>query len=456
MKRIFILTVFTFAITFIAFAQNAPIDFETGGHGADWTWSVFENDTNPPVEIISNPDVAGVNTSATVAQFTALVTGNPWAGCETLHGADIGTFNLDASNSTIKIMVNKPVISNVGIKLVKPDGWSLGQILVANTVINEWQELTFDLAAHVSDGYDQIVIFPDFDVDGRTQDNVCYFDNITFHQQIVIEGPTEPAPVPVVNAENVISLFSDVYDDVTVDTWSAAWDDADVVDAEIDGDNMKLYTNLTFAGIEFTSQTIDATSMTSFHMDIWTSDVIGTGAFHVKLVDFGADGVWSGGDDTEHMITFTAYTDPALVAGEWVQLDVPMSVFIDLAETAHLAQMIITSDPNTVYVDNVYFYYNQTDADDDVISNPYQLQQNYPNPFNPVTNISYSIDQPGHVSLKVYDTKGRLVETLVDGIRSANSYQHIWDASDVTSGIYFYRLSVDNNVIDTKRMVLLK
>jgi len=118
--------------------------------------------------------------------------------------------------------------------------------------------------------------------------------------------------------------------------------------------------------------------------------------------------------------------------------------------------MIISGDLGEIYLDNIYFYNDQSDADDNLISTPYQLQQNYPNPFNPVTNISYSIDQPGHVSLKIYDTKGRLVETLVDGNRSANTYQHTWNAANVTSGIYFYRLSVDGNAVDTKRMILLK
>ena len=67
------------------FAQNAPIDFETGGYGADWTWTVFENDDNPALEIVANPDMSGENTSATVAKFTARQTGQPWAGCESLH-----------------------------------------------------------------------------------------------------------------------------------------------------------------------------------------------------------------------------------------------------------------------------------------------------------------------------------------------------------------------------------
>ena len=46
-------------------AQNQPVDFEAGGYGADWTWTVFENDTNPPLEIVTNPDMSEPNPSTT-------------------------------------------------------------------------------------------------------------------------------------------------------------------------------------------------------------------------------------------------------------------------------------------------------------------------------------------------------------------------------------------------------
>ena len=61
------------------FAQNSPIDFETGGYGATWTWTVFENDNNPSLEIMTNPNIGGINSSTTVAMFTALQAGQPWA-----------------------------------------------------------------------------------------------------------------------------------------------------------------------------------------------------------------------------------------------------------------------------------------------------------------------------------------------------------------------------------------
>ncbi len=437
-----------------AFAQNAPVDFEAGGHGANWTWAVFENDSNPPLEIIPNPDATGVNTSSTVAQFTALQAGQPWAGTESMHGTDIGTYDIDSTNSTITIMVWKPVISDVGIKLVKPDGWALPEIKISNTVTNAWEEITFDFSSQIGAGYDQIVIFPDFDLNGRTQDNVCYFDNITFSGQGASpDGPATPAPTPNYAEANVISLFSDTYTDVNIDTWSADWDDANVAEAQVEGNNMKLYTALNFAGIEFTSQPLDVSGMNHFHMDFWTPDPTALPAvFKIKLVDFGADGVW-GNDDVEHELEFTA---PTLETESWVSFDIPLTDFAGLTTTEHIAQLIISGDPNTVYLDNIYFFDGVVSNDNVINLNVGSLGNNYPNPFNPVTNISYSITEPGHVRLDVFNLLGQHVETLVDKHHSANSYTHTWDANDIQSGVYFYRMSVDNKTIDTKKMILLK
>jgi len=163
-----------------------PIDFENAGFGADWSWNVFENDSNPALEFVGNPSESGINTSSTVAKITALQAGQAWVGSETAHGEMGITWDLSASNAVIKIMVYKTVISDVGIKLANPAGGAQEEIKVANTKTNEWEELTFDFSSRIGNGLDgstnidQIVIFPDFDLGGRTSDNVVYFDNITF------------------------------------------------------------------------------------------------------------------------------------------------------------------------------------------------------------------------------------------------------------------------------------
>lgn len=452
------IAVLIMSMSSVLFAQNAPINFETGGQGANWTWTVFENATNPPVQIISNPHATGINTSATVAQFTALMAGQPWAGCESQHGSDIGTFTFTPNNCTVKIMVYKTVLSDVGIKFASSSGASSGEIKIANTLINQWEEITFDFSSRIGETNDQIIVFPDFNLAGRTSDNVILFDNITFSQQIFPAGPDDPAPTPTIAAANVISLFSNAYTNVPVDTWSASWDMADVADVQIDGNDTKLYSNLVYAGIEFTSQTINATAMNHFHMDIWTADPTAPPAvFKIKLVDFGANGVWSGGDDVEHELTFDASTTPALVSEAWIGFDIPLANFTGLTTTAHLAQLIISGTPSTVYVDNVYFHNGNTATDDHVqTAVPAVLGKCYPNPFKPSTTIDYRIDKSAQVTLKVYDLKGRLVETLVDGYQVPNSYQQAWDAEDAPAGVYFYRLTVNGNTVDTKRMLLLK
>ena len=165
---------------------SAAIDFEAGGAGAGFTWSTFENVDNPALEIIANPVSGGINTSATVAKFTARLGGQPWAGVETAHG-DIGPLTLDATNSTIKIMVYKSVMSDVGIKFAIANGGAQPEIKVANTLIDQWEELTFDFSGNIglfeSIDIDQIIVFGDFDLAGRAQDNVVYFDNISFNAQ---------------------------------------------------------------------------------------------------------------------------------------------------------------------------------------------------------------------------------------------------------------------------------
>ena len=147
-----------------------------------------------------------------------------------------------------------------------------------------------------------------------------------FHMDIWTPDGTDAPAAFRVKLVDFGALYSDAYTDVTVDTWSADWDQADLEDVEVQGDGVKKCTNLVFAGIEFASATIDASEMTHFHFDFWTPDATADpAAFRVKLVDFGADGAFGGGDDSEHELTLTAASDPALATGMWVSYDVPFS-----------------------------------------------------------------------------------------------------------------------------------
>lgn len=162
--------------------------------------------------------------------------------------------------------------------------------------------------------------------------------------------PTSGAVAPTLAPSAVISLFSDAYTNKPVDTWSTGWDQADVADVVIAGNNVKLYTNTNFAGIEFTgANSINATAMNFYHVNIWTPN---QSPIRVKLVDFGADNSFGGGDDKE---SIEYQLTPQPTQNGWNSYFIPFSSFTGLTTRANLSQMLFIGSGTTFYVDNIYF-----------------------------------------------------------------------------------------------------
>jgi hypothetical protein len=86
----------------------------------------------------------------------------------------------------------------------------------------------------------------------------------------------------------------------------------------------------------------------------------------------------------------------------------------------------------------------------------FALHQNYPNPFNPVTNIEYDLPVDGNIELKIYDITGRLIKTLVNEFKTAGSYIVSFNASNLSSGVYFYSMNIDGKQTGVRRMTLVK
>ncbi|OIQ30315.1 MAG: hypothetical protein BM564_02800 [Bacteroidetes bacterium MedPE-SWsnd-G2] len=435
MKKITLLTLLL--IPFIGMSQNAPIDFEPAGFGASWTWTVFENDTDPALEIVANPDPSGDNTSSTVAKFTALVGGNPWAGCESLHGADIGGFSFDASNTTVKMMVYKTVISDVGIKFAEVNGEAQPEIKVANTLVNQWEELTFDLSGSIGTGItginDQIIIFPDFDLGGRTQDNIIYFDNITFSAQAAEEVPLVAAPTPTIDSEDVISVFNtnNPYTDITGVEYNPFWGQGTVAtQIDIAGNNTLKYANLNYQGTDFSGNTQDVNAMNYIHVDYWTSGATALSFYLINATTGGAG---------EKFYDFAL--EDGITTGEWVSTDIPLTHFTNQGFSLDDVMQFKVVGNGTVYLDNLYFSTVTLSVEENQLVNT----EVFPNPSSNFWTIKTTAPI---VSVQLYNVLGKLITDS-----KPNSTEVQLEAQGFSKGIYFAHVKTEQG---TKILKLIR
>ena len=173
-------------------------------------------------------------------------------------------------------------------------------------------------------------------------------------------GSFTSAPTPTQSSNAVISVFSNSYSNVPVEYYNGFWAPYQTTlsaDFVVNGNNVLNYTNFNFVGIQSSLPTIDASLMSHLHTDIYFPNAIAPGTnFKIKLVDFGADGVFGGGNDTSSTITLTA---PTLVAQSWIPLNIPFTSFNQLGSRAHLAQIIFEgTNISNFYADNIYYYNN--------------------------------------------------------------------------------------------------
>jgi hypothetical protein len=135
-----------------------------------------------------------------------------------------------------------------------------------------------------------------------------------------------------------------------------------------------------------------------------------------------------------------------LIAPVWDSLaTVPLRIYVDLGKDGT--------------VDDTLYVLNQSTAvprnERGEIPNQFKLHQNYPNPFNPITTIRYELPHASRVTLKVYNTLGQEVATLVNETKPAGVYTAQFDAANFASGVYLYRLQA-GSYVETKKLILLK
>ena len=163
--------------------------------------------------------------------------------------------------------------------------------------------------------------------------------------------------MPSHDPANVISIFSDAYENVNIDFYNGYWKPYQTTtsaDFDVNGDNILVYENFNFVGHQFSDPVVDATSMTHLHLDILVPGEVPAGAkLKIPIKVFGPDGEDSASDDKTQDFTINSAD---LTAKGWSSFDIPLTV----TPRTKLGQFIF-SDLDTgllpsFYLDNVYFY----------------------------------------------------------------------------------------------------
>ncbi|QXP69773.1 T9SS type A sorting domain-containing protein [Polaribacter sp. R2A056_3_33] len=287
MKKITLLL--AFLITSIGFSQQQEyhLDFEEGTpSGLASNWYTFDNEP-APAEIVDNPNLNGVNTTASKVMKVVMGPGNAfYAGVNNKwEDSKFGTWKIDmsvANNLTLTMDVHKNYVGTVGIKMGTNSAGTSFQITdqnVGNSVVNEWQTLTFDLSGINPNGdlsnISQMVVFVDWrqDMADRAEGNTIYIDNIKFNAEKLTDAPLAPvagtASLPL-DFESEIT-WSD-FDGGVVSTETNPYNNADNTSTKVG--KMVKFEGKTWGGSALTlSSAMDFANNDTFTMKVYSPRV---------------------------------------------------------------------------------------------------------------------------------------------------------------------------------------
>lgn len=207
---------------------------------------------------------------------------------------------------------------------------------------------------------------------------------------------------------------------------------------------------------------IDPSRVGNWHNNSSYKD-IHTQATRVNQV--GGDGSWGGLDDRFDFILFSEAINQSLginfvlnsyhsFGNDGNHFNESINSGTNTAVSQDVADALYYASDHLPVIAQFDFGPTVSVSDENIISK-FELSQNYPNPFNPSTTISYSIPKEQFVTLKIYNSIGQLISTLINENKPAGEYQINFDAEKYSSGIYFYRLTA-GNYSSTRKMILLR
>ena len=430
-----------------------PVDFESGT--VDYTFTDF--DGGATIKIV-NPQSSGINTSGNVAK-TIKNAGQVWGGSWISLASPIDF----TTNKTFKVKVFMP---RAGAKLLlkvenAADASINFQQEATGTLANAWEELSFDYSTiDASKQYQHLVIIFDNGTMGDGTANFTYlfddikleastpplltqmnlpvtFDDPTINYGLVGFGGAEASTI-VSDPLNAANKVGKVIKSATAEVWAGTTVTA------------------TTGGVQtgFSSKVPFTVSGTKMNVRVLSPDA----GIHVRLK------VEDYTDPTKSCETEAITT----VANAWEGLTFDFSnpatgtAALNLGYNYNKASIFFnfgvtgaTAGEKTYYFDDVKFGTYTSIQGENETPRVYYLSQNYPNPFNPTTVINYSVVTKAIVRLTVFNTLGQQVRQLVNEVKEAGNFNITFNASNLTSGIYFYRLET-GQFSEIKKMILIK
>jgi hypothetical protein len=416
-------------ISFTSFGQTT-IDFEPEGVGTDWSWTVDANGSNAPLEFVSNPNNNGINSSNNSAKFTASPNGEPWA----LAYTDASPITFSESNSLVRMMVLKTVVSTVAIKFEDSTNPSFfKQIEVANTETDgDWEELTFDFSTVIGNTYDRMVIIPDFLI--RSQPNVIYFDQISFQSGGAIED---------YNLEDI---------DFEVNGFGANW--VWTVHNNHSNPALEIVPNPNLSSSNSSENVAKFTSKANGEAWALTfTDNIGTFLFNQdnKIVslkvrkdvasNFGVKFEYVDPTNSQVLYFKELQLPTTITDGNWEALHFDFSSEMGRAYN----RLVIIPDFESRSQDNISYFDQVSFSSVAGFQNSFfKTLKLVPNPANNLVQISGYFDFI--TAVEVFDIQGKLVKKIV-------SFQDQINISDLKAGLYFVQITAANK-ITTKKLVV--
>ncbi len=415
--------------TAMGFAQTLPLDFEVPEDDG------FTGFNGTSVSVVTDP------TDATnmVAEFVGGT--NQWDGA----AINLATYVdlSDDANNTVTFDMWVPAGSS-GSHLLKFEGGSSGatQMFFTTTASDDWETVSVDFGASLGTEYPILVIFTDCgNGSDITTSGTYYVDNINGPNgaTVPVEGiPETAAPTPTQdeNAQQVISIFSDAYTDISGSNFNPNWGQSTNFEFyDISGNINLKYSALNYQGTNIGSANgdvamADVSNHDFIHVDFWTPNSTELNFYLISGTGANAPAEF-------------AYSLP-ITTEEWVSVDIPLSHFSDNSVNLADIKQIKVDGNGTVYFDNWFFWVDNLGVED--ITANQGMVTLYPNPVQAGMNFYLQSDNEEVAQVSVFNMEGKLVKTVMNTDEISTQ--------GLDKGVYLLSIETVNGNIENEKLIV--